>query len=189
MVSHSMEMIPSEGEVQTEYTDELQLVATVNVNKLQANIPGIFEQSLFPGHFWDFGGEPHMTLEFDSVDIPNAGLAELTYEVVAIQSVDGKSLLRKEENKFQQRIRLGDSFPGNISLKIRKGTPGESLGKARIRFDLSLPVALAIVEFTAAEPEGSVKKVQGTAGQARPTGKRRGHSNVYRWKIRPTSSL
>jgi hypothetical protein len=156
-----MAIEPTEGEIETQYIHEPDLVSSVNVKQLEQQIPRSFQQSLFPGHFWDFGDEPHMTLELDTVELPNSALAEATYEVLATTSPEGKSIQRKDEQRFKQMIRPGSVSPGNITIPLQKGIAAESLGKAKIRFSLSLPVALQMVEFNAKDSIGKVKKSKG----------------------------
>jgi hypothetical protein len=161
LFAQAMVMKPTEGEVETRHIEEPRLVASVDVNSLKPKIVSAFKQSLFPGHFWNFGDEPRMMLVCDTVDLPNMALAELTYEVLAVTSPQGSSVLRKGEDKFKQQIRPGAITPGDISLSVKKGTAKEALGKAKIRFKLTLPVALEMVEFKADEPQGSVKQSKG----------------------------
>jgi hypothetical protein len=124
---------------------------------LKPKIQLIIEQSLFPGHFWNFGESPQMALDLDTVDIPNAILAELTYEVASIRSPDGEDVLRIGDSKLKTKIHPGSLFPGSLSLSIKKETPPEALGTARIRFHLSLPIVLEVFEFKAGAQKGSVK--------------------------------
>jgi predicted Zn finger-like uncharacterized protein len=161
LLAQSMDINPTEGPIDTQYADAPQLVPSINVDEIRTKIPRAFKQSLFPGHFWNFGDKPRMTLECDPMDIPNAALAKVTYEVLAIDSPHGKSVLRKEKNRLEQQMHLGGVSPGNITLNVQKGTPSEALGKAKIRFNLSLPVSLRIVEFKAGEPKGRMKESNG----------------------------
>jgi predicted Zn finger-like uncharacterized protein len=157
LFAQSMELTPTAGPVATEYTDDPHIFTTVDDKTLKPKIPQIVEQSLFPSNYWNFGENPQMTLDLDPVNIPNAALAELTYEVRSIQSPDGKDILRADEKKFKSTINPGSAFPGGISLPVRNGTPPESLGTARIQFSLSLPDALQIFEFKSGVEKGSQK--------------------------------
>lgn len=76
LMFQSMQLEPTEGPLITQYTDEPQLVASVNVDKLKKTVTESVRKSIFPGNYFDFGDNPHMTLDMDTVDIPNAALAE-----------------------------------------------------------------------------------------------------------------
>ena len=157
LMAQSMGLTPTAGPVPAEYTDDPQLFTTVDGKTLKPKIPEIVKQSLFPGNYWNFGENPQMTLDLDPLDMPNAALAELTYEVRAIQSPDGKDILAADEKKFKPAISPGSAFPGSIALPVKNGTPPESLGTARIQFGLSLPDELQIFEFKSGEEKGSLK--------------------------------
>jgi predicted Zn finger-like uncharacterized protein len=161
----NMELAPSPGTVETRYVTEHHNTAAVDVDQLKAKIPGIVLDSLFPGHYWELGDTPQMTLDLDTLDIPNADLAELTYEVISIQSSDGINVLRVETGKLKPKLQPGSLFPGNIVLPIKKGTPSEALAKAWINFNLTVPVSLDIFYYALEDPIGSVK----TAGGIRIT--------------------
>jgi hypothetical protein len=161
LIAQSMQLEPTAGYVETKYTDAPKLEASVNVKKLQLAIPQVFSQSLFPGHYFESGDAPHMTLSLDTVDIPNASLAELTYDVMSVQTKEGNDVTRQTEDQFKQKLRPGGSFPGHITLNIQKGTPAKSLDAATIRFNLFLPSVLEQFEFKAGEAEGSTKKGNG----------------------------
>jgi predicted Zn finger-like uncharacterized protein len=147
--------------VETHYIEQPRLVASVDIDSIKSKIPQIIKQNLFPGHYWDFGDKPRMTLDLDTLDIPNAAVAKLEYEVISIQSPDGENLLRIDENKFNPKIRPGNVFPGNLSLEVKKGTPAEALKKAAIKFKLSLPVELKIFEMKAGAKRGTQKTADG----------------------------
>jgi len=148
---------PTAGPVAAEYEDDPQLFTTVDGKTLKPKIPQIVKESLFPGRYLNFGENPQMTLDLDPVNIPNAALARLTYEVQSIQSPDGKDILRADEKQFKYTINPGSAFPSRISLNVQKGTPPASLGTARIQFGLSLPDALQIFEFKSGEEKGTLK--------------------------------
>ena len=157
----SMELTPSPETVETQYIPEPDLVAAVDVDRLKAGIAHMIGDSLFPGNFWSSGDNPVMTLELDTVDMPNAALAELTYAVKTIRTVDGKDVLRDEASKFKPSLQPGSLFPGNISLNIRKDTSPDTLATATIDFDLSVPAALETFEFRMGDKAGSAKEVDG----------------------------
>ncbi len=161
LFAQSMVLTPTAGPVASEYADDPYLFTTVDGNNLKPKIPLIIKQSLFPGHYRNFGENPQMTLDLDPVNIPNAALAELTYVVRSIQSPDGVDIRRAEERNLKPTINPGSSFPGSLSLSVRAGTPPESLGTARIQFMLSLPDALQIFEFSNGEEKGRQKNSGG----------------------------
>jgi len=161
LMAQSMELAPTAGPVAAEYADDPHLFTTVDDKALKPKIPRIVKQSLFPGPYLNFGDKPRMTLDLDPVNIPNAALAELTYEVRSIQSSDGKDILRAKESQIKPTINPGRAFPGSISLSVKNGTPPESLKTARIQFMLSLPVALQIFEFNSGDKKGRLKKSGG----------------------------
>ena len=161
LFAQSMELTPSAGPVAAEYTDDPNLFTTVDEKSLKPKIPRIVRQSLFPGNYWNYGENPHMTLDLDPLNIPNAALAELSYEVVSIQSPDGRDILRTEENKFKPTLNPGSKFPGSLSLSVKNGTPPESLGTAKIRFVLRLPDMLQVFEFRRGDQKDRQKKSGG----------------------------
>jgi hypothetical protein len=70
-----------------------------------------------------------MTLDFDTLAIPNASLAHLKYKVSEVLSKDGADIRRVEENTFQHTINPGSASPGFIEINVKKATP------ARLRYD------------------------------------------------------
>jgi predicted Zn finger-like uncharacterized protein len=157
----AVDLSPSLGDVEARYTTEPSIVTTVDVDLLKVNVPQMIKDNLFPGQYWDMGDEPRMTLDLDTLVLPNAALSELRYEVKAVQSPAGKDVSRRDEKKFEHRIQPGGLYPGNISINVKKGTPPEDLDRARIFFKLALPVALEIVEFSAEDEMGTVKDAGG----------------------------
>jgi hypothetical protein len=147
--------------VKTRHATEPYIVTAVDTDQLKAKIPQMINDSLFPGQYWNMGDKPHMTLDVDTMDLPNAALAELTYEVKSIQSPDGKDVLRMEEHQFKHGIQPGSLFPGNISMSIKAGTPPDDLAKAIINFHLTVPVALEVFDFAAEDRKGGVKDAAG----------------------------
>ena len=156
-----MELPPSPGGVQTRYAPEPVIVSAVNTEQIKAKLPQMIKESLFPGHYWNREDKPRMTIDMDTLDLPNAAMAELTYEVKSIRSPDGKDVLRVAENKFNSRIQPGSLFPGNISLSIKEGTPPKDLARASIFFHLTVPVALEVFDFAAGDPAGSAQEANG----------------------------
>ena len=147
--------------METQYVKEPRLVTAVDADSIKPNIPQIIKQSLFPGHYWNFGDKPRMTLDLDTLDIPNAAMAELGYEVISIRSPDGQNVLRIDDNKFNSKIYPGNVFPGSLSLGVKRGTPPEALKTAKIKFQLRLPVAMEIFEIKANAKKGSEKTAAG----------------------------
>jgi hypothetical protein len=161
MFAHAMELKPSAGEVDAEYTEEPQLVASLNFNQLKSEIPKRFRQRLFPGHYWHFMDDPFMKVVCDRVDMPNMAMASLSYDVLEATSPEGKSVLRHGKDPFKKPIRPGDPKPGELRVSVKKNTPGEALGKAKVNFNLTLPVRLVSVEFKASERKGIIKEANG----------------------------
>jgi len=157
----SMQMTPTPGVVTTRYSTEPDVVADVDSDQLRTEIPPLIKNSLFPGYYWNQGDQPQMTLDLDTIELPNGMLAEMTYEVISVESPDGRDILRAEESQFKPRIQPGSLIPGNISLGVKAGTPPEDLAKAAISFHLSVPVDLEILEFSEADQPGSVKVADG----------------------------
>ncbi|CAB1070897.1 hypothetical protein D1AOALGA4SA_1060 [Olavius algarvensis Delta 1 endosymbiont] len=157
----SMELTPTPGAVTTRYAAEPDVVAAVDSDQLRAEIPALIKNSLFPGYYWNQGDQPQMTLDLDTIDIPNGMLAEMTYEVKSVESPDGRDIRRVDENKFKPRIQPGSLIPGNISLSVKAETPPEDLAKAVMNFHLTVPVALEVLEFSEADQPGSVKVADG----------------------------
>jgi hypothetical protein len=124
-------------------------------------IPHAVQQSLLPGNYWGIGDQPRMTLDLNTIEFPNASLAQLTYEVLEVATIDGTNVLRVEENQFQPKINPGSIAPGYIDVNVKKGTPAEALGAAKIRFQLSLPVSLTKLEFVSGKEPGNIRKPNG----------------------------
>jgi len=143
---------PTSGPIKTRYGTAPKLLARVDAAKIKDKIPAAVRSSLFPGHYWRMGNNPRMTLEFDPIDLPNAALAELNYEILSIGIAGEKSVLRTENNPVKQAM---GSF---ISLPVVKGIGGEDLGKVRIRFNMALPVKLQTFKFKSNAAKGSMKK-------------------------------
>jgi len=161
LLAGSMKLDPTKGPVETQYVDDPHFFTDVDADRIKPGIPQIVKQSLFPGHYWNFGDQPQMTLDLDTVDIANAALAELTYEVRSVRSPDGKEVLRVEKNKFKAKIHPGSTFPGSLSLSVKKGTPPDALKTAKIHFHLSLPVALQVFKLNTGDIKGSTKTADG----------------------------
>jgi len=157
----NMELSPSPGAVVPRYMRNPDLVAAVDVDRLKSGIAHIIGDGLFPGEYQISGETPTMTLDLDPVDIPNAALAELTYTVKAIRTVDGKDVLSTDKSQFTARLQPGSLFPGILTLKIKKDTAPDTLGRAVIDFQLVIPAALEIFDFKSGKNKGSVKEADG----------------------------
>jgi hypothetical protein len=116
---------PTSGPIKTRYGTAPKLVARVDAAKIKGKIPAAVKGSLFPGHYWRMGNNPRMTLEFDPIELPNAALAELNYEILSIGVPGEKNVLRKENNPVKQPM---GSF---ISLPVVKGIRGEECCKRK----------------------------------------------------------
>ena len=148
---------PTSGPIQTRYKTTPDLVTRVDAAKLRNKIPTAVKDSLFPGHYWRMGDNPRMTLEFDPVDLPNASLAKLNYEILSIGGPDQRNVLRQEDNPVKQ-------IPGSFfSLPVEKGTRAEDLGSARIKFNVTLPVKMQRFKFKSNAAKGSQKKAGSTS--------------------------
>ncbi|MGD8344405.1 MAG: zinc-ribbon domain-containing protein [Desulfobacterales bacterium] len=168
MLAQGMELTPSEGPVAAQYVDTPRIVPVVNVESLKNTIPAAVAQNLFPGNYWSFGDEPRMTLDFDTLAIPNASLAQLKYEISEVLSVDGVDIRRVEEKAFQHIINPGSASPGFIEINVKKNTPAESLGTAKIQFNIALPFRLKIFEFVSPnDSPGAVRKSDGVSVKLR----------------------
>ncbi|UCF93864.1 MAG: hypothetical protein JSW39_06805 [Desulfobacterales bacterium] len=165
LFARNLDLHPSEGPVETRYIREPQFVTEMSVDSVKDRLPVLVEQSIFPGHFWNFGDKPQMNLECDPVDIPNGVLGELTYEVLSVRSPEGQNLRREAANNSRRRIEPGDTASANLALELLAGTPAEALGTAKIRFHLSLPLKLQLLEFGAGETLGTVKESDGVWGK------------------------
>ena len=160
LFAQSMQFEPTAGPIDTKYEDAPSLTANVDTDTLKNSVQDAVKQVIFTGNYFA-GEEPQMTLTLDKVDLPNAALAELTYDVLRIETPEGKNILRQQENQFKFKINPDSSTPGHITLNIQKGTPPEALHSAKIRFNLLLPSELQQFEFKAGEAKGSLKKDRG----------------------------
>jgi hypothetical protein len=161
LFARGMELAPSAGPIAARYTHPPRLSNTVDINNLKKTIPVVVQKSLFPGNYWDFGDQPRMTLAIDTIEVPNASLARMTYEMLDVVSTDGASIMRIEENQFQHIISPGNETPGNIDVNVKPGTPAEALGTAKIRFNLALPVNLKRVKFESGDKPGTIRESAG----------------------------
>ena len=161
LFAQSMDLTPSEGPVSIQYTEQPRITTSVNVNELKQMLPDAIQKSLFPGNYWSFGDEPRMTLDLDTLELPNASLAQLTYEVLEVVTTDGTQVMRMVENQFQHKINPGSTSPGYIDVNVKKGTPAEALGKAKIRFHISLPSGLKTMKFVAGNAPGTLNESDG----------------------------
>ena len=161
MFAQSMDLTPSNGPITVQYTEPPRLSANIDVNNLKQMIPAAVQQSLFPGNYWGFGDQPRMTLDLGTIDVPNAPLAQLTYEVLEVLATDGTSVMRTEENQVQHKINPGSASPGTIDINVKKGTPEEMLGTAKIRFQISLPARFRKIEFASPNSPGTRRESEG----------------------------
>ncbi|MGD1968220.1 MAG: zinc-ribbon domain-containing protein [Desulfobacterales bacterium] len=168
LFAQGMELTPSEGSLVAQYVDTPRILPVVNIDTFKKTIAAAVQQNLFPGNYWDFGDEPRMTLDFDTLAIPNASLAQLKYEVAEVISTDGADIKRVEENAFQPTLNPGSASPGVIEITIKKDTPAEKLGTAKIQFNITVPVRLKILEFVSGtDAPGTVKQSGGVSVKLR----------------------
>jgi len=161
LFAQGMELSPSEDPIAARYTHPPRLSGAVNIDNLKKTIPAVVGKSLFPGNYWDFGDQPRMTLAIDTIEIPNASLAQMTYEMLDVVSTDGASIMRIEENQFQHIISPGSESPGNIFVNVKPGTPADALETAKIHFNLTLPLSLKKLEFESGEKPGTIRESAG----------------------------
>jgi hypothetical protein len=161
LFAQGMALTPSKGPIAARYIHPPRLSDAVDTDNLKRTIPALVQKSLFPGNYWDFGDQPRMTLAIDPIEVPNASMAQMTYEMLDVVSTDGASIMRIEENQFQHIINPGSESPGNIHVNVKPGIPAEALGTAKIRFNLALPVRLKKVKLEAGNKPGTVRESDG----------------------------
>ncbi len=157
LFAQGMELTPSKGPVAAQYDAAPNLSTDIDIDDLKKTIPAALQQRLFPGNYWSAGDQPRMTLALDTLDVPNASMARMTYEVLDVVSADGTRIMRVEENQFQHIINPGDVSPGNIDINVQPGIPAEVLGTAKIRFNIALPTRLKKLEFRSSDEPGTEK--------------------------------
>lgn len=156
-------MKPSEEPIEPAYTEKPVLQKTVDIKTLKTSLTAQLQQRVFPGWFFSGGDQPHMVLEMDPLDVPNAAMAEAEYEIKAAKTTDMRDVLREEEKKHVPRLSLAAKHPTHIRVPILKGTEGKSLGTATIEVKVTLPTALEILVFKAGDEKGTEKKQNGIA--------------------------
>ncbi len=161
MFAPSIDLLPSNGPITVQYTEPPQFFANIDVNNLRQMIPVAVQKSLLPGNYWELGDQPRMTLELGTVDVPNASLAQLTYEVLEVLTTDGTNVMRMGENQYQPKINPGSVSPGTIDINVKKGTPEETLGTAKIRFEIRMPASFKKIEFASANSPGTRRESEG----------------------------
>ena len=161
LFAQNIDLAPSEGPISTQYAEQPRIATSVDIIKLKETLTEAVQANLFPGNYWGFGDEPRMTLELDTLEFPNASMAQLTYEVMEVLKNDGTGVMRREESQFQHKINPGSISPGHINVNVKKGTPPEALGTARIRFQISLPSGLKKMEFFSGSAPGTLKESDG----------------------------
>ena len=149
-----MSLAPTKGLVDIKFIIEPDLKDAIDQKKLKTMIAAKLKQSILPGRFMARGDNPHMILNFDPIDVPNTVMSELTYEVKSIISADGKNVLRKQKRHFSNKIYPGRSSPGYVSLPIQKDVPPEALKTAVIRFRMTIPSELKVLEFNSGDVDG-----------------------------------
>ena len=159
--AQGMDLTPSEGPITVQYEEPPRLSANIDVNNLKLTIPDTVQQSLLPGNYWSSGDQPRMTLKLDTINVPNASLAELTYEVLEVLTTDGKNVMRTEKNQFQPKINPASATPGTIDLNLKKDTAAQMLETARIRFHIHLPASFKKTEFVSGNLPGTIRESEG----------------------------
>jgi hypothetical protein len=161
LFAQGTELMPSKGPITARYDAPPRISTAVNIDKLKKTIPAAIQQSLFPGNYSSFDDRPLMTLDLDPIEVPNASLAQLTYEVLEVVTTDGTNVLRVEKDQFQQTINPGSISSGYIVVNVKKGVPAEALGTAKIRFQLSWPASLTKLEFVSGNTPSSIRESNG----------------------------
>ncbi len=140
---------PTSGPVKTTYRETPALTLDIDPDAFKKELPHRIETALFPDHFWQSNDDPNMTLELDPVIIPNAELANVDYEILSVQSLDGRNILRQTDAPFKSPLNLAGRYSARIRLDVAKGARPEDLGTARLKFKVSMPTKLALFEFKA----------------------------------------
>ncbi len=160
LISQAMggNMEPSKDSVTTTYRNDPELVNSLDKAGLDEVVRSSIKKVLFPGHYWKEGKEPHMTLEVDRPSLPNAFLAEITYEILSIDTASGENRYRKPEAFYGNSLQLNSSYMGNIRLPVKEGTLAEQLSKSKILFKTKIPTQLSILEFSKNDKPGKTVK-------------------------------
>jgi hypothetical protein len=161
LLVQSTKLTPSKGPIIAQYEPPPRISPAVNIDKLKKTIPAAVQQSLFAGNYASFDGQPRMTLDLDPIEVPNASLAQLTYEVLEVVAADGTNVLRAAHEELKSKINPGSISPGYIDVNVKRGTPKESLKTAKIQFQLSLPISLTKINFVSGNAPGSVRESNG----------------------------
>jgi hypothetical protein len=94
LLVQNTKLTPSKGPIIAQYEPPPRISTAVNIDKLKKTIPAVVQQSLSAGNYASFDGQPRMTLDLDPIEVPNASLAQLTYEVLEVVAADGTNVLR-----------------------------------------------------------------------------------------------
>lgn len=159
MSGHFGGMKPSEGPIQTHYIRLPEFKKEVARSELEGEVARQLQARLFPGHYWEQGEEPQMTLELDALDVPNKELSEGEYEVLSVKAEGGREVVRRGGTQASSSLNFSSGQPyTNINIPVEKGTPGESLRSATVKFIIRTPVSVEIIRFKAGEAGGTKKK-------------------------------
>ena len=145
-------LFPSSGEVETITAQPVEFSLNLDPEVVKSQIGSAIEARLFPGQYWE-GKEPRMTVDVDTIPFTNNALSEMTYEVLAVNTQEGKELLRRSDEVVKHSILPGDPTPGFVAINIKPDTPAQSLDTADIRFNFKVPIQLNEVAFSVADPE------------------------------------
>jgi hypothetical protein len=141
------------------YTSAPRLTRQVDVSQLKNSLPDLISMNLFPDSFWPNREEPTMNITMDPVTIPNAVLATAEYEVLRINTPDGRDVHRPtEESFFTHSVQFDNEHQSRIKLDVVAGTRAEELSTAVVRFRVSLPTELCFFDFTTGTSDKTRKK-------------------------------
>jgi hypothetical protein len=148
---------PTEGSIPARYATTPKLISRVNAPPPKSKIRQAVKNSLFPNHFWQLGNNPRMKLDLDPLDLPNAALAELHYEILSIGLPGDKNVLRKGDKTLKRLIGT------TITLPVLKGTRPEELGNVNLRFNIVVPLKMQIFKFQSNGATGRREKAEGVS--------------------------
>ena len=137
----------SEGEIVTEYENKpIQYGDQSSFEELKSGLAVAAKAKSFAGKYWDFGSEPHMSVDLDPMNLPNIGLFKGTYEVIAVKAPDDTDVFRPGKQTFNT-LSFWNHQSQNLRIPVKKDTPAEQLGTATIKFNLTGPETVTVFDF------------------------------------------
>ena len=149
---------PTQEPISASYALAPQLTLQVDQTRLKSSLPHQISMNLFPDYFWPNGEEPNMNMELDPVTIPNAVLAEGEYEVLRINTHDGRDVHRSTKKILPPSVRFDNEQKNRIQLNVVPGTRAKDLSTAVLRFKVSVPTDLCLFNFKADTPDKTKQK-------------------------------